>query len=144
MPLWIEPTQKKPFLHHNDWPNKPSYKSDISWPAWVLAKADPEALLAYIQARALVGGTTAIQGWPAFNRPPEMVLRNIDDEKVGTTNRNLVYTSVITETPVQLAHTAQLMSRGAGFIYHCAEGQRGSVVAREFTDVATAGCLEKS
>ncbi len=143
LPLWVEPTQKKPFLHHNDWPNKPSYKPNISWPAWILAKADPDAMLAYVQARALVGGTTAIQGWPAFNRPPQMVLRDIDDEEAGTTNRNLVYTSVITETPLQLAHTAQLMSRGAGFIYHCSEGQPGSVVAREFTDVANAGCLEK-
>jgi 5-methylthioadenosine/S-adenosylhomocysteine deaminase len=59
LPLWVEPTQKKPFLHHNDWPNKPSYKPNISWPAWVLAKADPDAMLAYVQARALVGGTTA-------------------------------------------------------------------------------------
>ena len=108
------------------------------WP-----KRDPDAMLAYVQTRALVGGTTAIQGWPAFNRPPQMVLRDIDDEEAGTTNRNLVYTSVITETPLQLAHTAQLMSRGAGFIYHCSEGQPGSVVAREFTDVANAGCLEK-
>ena len=144
LPLWVEPTQKKPFLHHNDWPTKPSYKVDITWPAWVLAKAEPEALLAYVQARALVGGTTAIQGWPSFNRLPDMVLRDIDDEEAGTTNRNLFYTSVITETPLQLAHTAQLMSRGAGFIYHCAEGQPGSVVAREFTDVANAGCLEKT
>jgi 5-methylthioadenosine/S-adenosylhomocysteine deaminase len=144
LPLWAEPAQKKPFLHHNDWPNKPSYKSDISWPAWVLAKAEPEALLAYVQVRALVGGTTAVQGWPSFNRLPQMVLRDIDDEKAGTTNRNLLYTAVITATPLQLAHTAQLMGRGAGFIYHCAEGQPGSVVAREFTDAANAGCLEKT
>ena len=143
LPLWTEPTQKKPFLHHDDWPTKPSYKPDISWPAWVLANADPEALLAYVQARALVGGTTSIQGWPAFNRPLEMALRNIDDEKAGTTNRNLVYTSCITETPPQLAKTAKQMSLGAGFIYHCAEGQIGSVVAREFTDVADAGCMGK-
>ena len=40
-------------------------------------------MLAYVQTRALVGGTTAIQGWPAFNRPPLMLLRNIDDEKAG-------------------------------------------------------------
>jgi 5-methylthioadenosine/S-adenosylhomocysteine deaminase len=143
LPLWTEATQNKPFLHHNDWPNKPSYKSGISWPAWVLAKGTPEALLAYVQVRALVGGTTAIQGWPAFNRSPQMLLRNIDDEHAGTTNRNLVYTSVITETPLQLAHMAQLMSRGAGFIYHCSEGQPGSVVAREFVDAANAGCLDK-
>ena len=40
LPLWAEPAQKKPFLHHNDWPGKPSYKPGISWPAWVLAKGD--------------------------------------------------------------------------------------------------------
>lgn len=141
LPLWAEPAQKKPFLHHNDWTDAPTYKQRISWPAWVLAKAEPEAMLAYVQTRALVGGTTAIQGWPAFNRPPSMLLRNIDDEKAGTENRNLIYTSALTENPLQLAHTAQLMSRGAGFVYHCAEGQPGSVVEREFTDVAAAGCL---
>jgi len=144
LPLWAEPTQKKPFLHHNDWTDAPSYKAKITWPAWVLAHADPEALLAYIQVRALVGGTTSIQGWPAFNRVPQMILRDIDDEKAGTTNRNLIYTSALTEKPLQLAHTAQQMSRGAGFIYHCSEGQVGSIVAREFTDVANAGCLLKT
>jgi 5-methylthioadenosine/S-adenosylhomocysteine deaminase len=144
LPLWAEPSRTKPFLHHNDWTDALTYKSKISWPAFVLAEAEPEAMLAYVQTRALVGGTTSIQGWPGFNRPPVMVLRNIDDEKAGTTSRNLIYTSALTENPLQLAHTAQLMSRGAGFVYHCAEGQPGSVVAREFTDVAAAGCLTKT
>lgn len=144
LPLWAEPAQKKPFLHHNDWTDAPTYRSKIGWPAWVLAKAEPEAMLAYVQTRALVGGTTAIQGWPAFNRAPQMILRNIDDEKAGTTSHNLFFTSTLTEQPLQLAHTAQLMSRGAGFIYHCSEGQPGSVVAREFKDVASAGCLTKT
>ena len=30
----------------------------------------------------------------------------------------------------------------AGFIYHCAEGQRHSLVARKFTDAQRAGCLQ--
>ena len=144
LPLWAEPAQKKPFLHHNDWTDAPTYKQSISWPAWMLAKTEPEAMLAYVQTRALVGGTTAIQGWPAFNRPPLMLLRNIDDEKAGSDSRNLIYTSALTEKPLQLARTAQSMSRGAGFVYHCSEGQPGSVVAREFTDVAAAGCLLKT
>jgi hypothetical protein len=110
----------------------------------VLAKAEPEALLAYVQTRALVGGTTAIQGWPAVNRPPLRVVRNIDSEKAGTTSRNLIYTSALTQKPLRLAEMAQLIGRGAGFIYHCAEGQPGSIVAREFTDVANAGCLLKT
>lgn len=144
LPLWAEPSQKKPFLHHNDWTDAPTYRPKISWPAWVLANADPEALLAYVQARALVGGTTSIQGWPPANRPHQTMLRDIDDEKAGTTNRNLIYTSALTEKPLDLAKTAQFMSRGAGFVYHCSEGQPGSIVAREFKDVAASGCLQKT
>lgn len=144
LPLWSEPVQRTAFRHHNDWTDAPTYRDKIGWPAWVLAKAEPEALLAYVQTRALVGGTTAIQGWPAVNRPPLRVVRNIDSEKAGSTTRNLIYTSALTQKPLQLGETAQLMGRGAGFIYHCAEGQPGSVVAREFIDVANAGCLSST
>jgi len=144
LPLWSEPVQHVPFRHHNSWTDASTYKPNISWPAWVLAKGEPEALLAYVQTRALVGGTTSIQGWPAFNRPPMMVVRNIDSEKAGSSSHNLIYTSALTEKPLQLAQTAQRMAQGAGFIYHCSEGQPGSVVTREFTDVANAGCLRKT
>lgn len=144
LPLWSEPGQPTPFRHHNHWTDASTYKSKIGWPAWVLAKAEPEGLLAYVQTRALVGGTTAIQGWPAVNRQPVTVVRNIDSEKAGTTNRNLIYTSALTEKPLQLAETARRMAQGVGFIYHCAEGQPASIVAKEFTDVANAGCLLKT
>jgi cytosine/adenosine deaminase-related metal-dependent hydrolase len=140
LPLWTEPKQKVPFAHHDSWPNAPTYKPDISWPAWVLAKAAPEALLAYVQTRALVGGTTSIQGWPAANREHDQLLRNIDTEKAGS-GKDLILTSALTKTPVDLARIGQAEAKGTGFIYHCAEGQPGSIVAREFTDAATAGCL---
>src|SRR5215813_9104789 len=64
LPLWTHPTQLTPYLHHDVWPNRSSYQPDISWPAWVVLKAVPEALVAYVQVRALAGGTTSIQGWP--------------------------------------------------------------------------------
>jgi 5-methylthioadenosine/S-adenosylhomocysteine deaminase len=144
LPLWAEPKQKKPFLHHNDWTDAPSYKTDISWPAWVVAKSEPEALLAYVQARAMAGGATAIQGWPTANRQHVQVVRDIDSEEAGTGNSNLIYTSALTKTPIDLAKIAQAIGHGAGFIYHCAEGQLGSIVAREFTDVANSGCLHKT
>ena len=144
LPLWAEPSQKTPFLHHNDWTDAPTYQSAITWPAYVLTHAAPEALLAYVQTRALVGGTTSAQGWPTANRKAELALRNIDDEKVGTHDRNLIITSVVTKTPLQLAQVAQAIGKGAGFVYHCAEGQVGSVVLHEFTDAANAGCLRKT
>jgi len=34
------------------------------------------------------------------------------------------------------------MRAGSAFIYHCSEGQRGSLVAREFSDAEAAGCLQ--
>ena len=39
---------------------------------------------------------------------------------------------------------AQVENKGAGFIYHCAEGQVASLVQREFTQASTAGCLRKT
>src|SRR5207342_1578376 len=130
LPLWTEPKAKKAFAHHDSWTSAATYRSSIGWPAWILANAEPEALLAYVQTRALVGGTTAIQGWPAANRPHSQVLRNIDTEKSGT-SKDLIFTSALTKTPPDLAKMAQAESHGAGFIYHCAEGQQGSLVVRE-------------
>ena len=144
LPLWTEPRQTTAFAHHDSWTRAASYQGSISWPANALVQAEPEALLAYIQLRALVGGTTAIQGWPAANRKHVQVLRNIDDETAGKTGRNLIYTSALTKKPLELGKVAQAQMRGAGFIYHCAEGQAGSLVAREFIDAANAGCLGKT
>jgi cytosine/adenosine deaminase-related metal-dependent hydrolase len=144
LPLWAEPRQQTPFAHHDSWTRAPTYQSSISWPANALVQAAPEAALAYVQLRALVGGTTAIQGWPIASREHVQVLRHIDDETAGTTNRNLIVTSALTKKPLELAKVAQAMRDGAGFIYHCAEGQVGSLVTREFVDAANAGCLRKT
>ncbi|HEX6107000.1 MAG TPA: hypothetical protein VFZ26_15540 [Gemmatimonadales bacterium] len=144
LPLWVEPRQKVPFAHHDSWTRAPTYQASISWPAQTLVAAAPEALLAYVQLRALVGGTTGIQGWPSANRKSVQALRNVDDETVGGTNRNLIRTSALTLKPLDLGEMAQAQRQGAGFIYHCAEGQVGSLVAREFVDAANAGCLGKT
>ena len=142
LPPWTEPAQATPFAHHNSWTRAPTYQRSISWPATALVKAAPEALLAYVQLRALVGGTTAIQGWPSANRKPVQVLRNIDDETAGTTSHNLIFTSALTKGPTELAQIAREQRQGSGFIYHCAEGQLGSIVQAEFVDAANAGCLD--
>ena len=142
LPLWAEPTRTSPFPHHDSWPGARSYRPSISWPAYALIKGAPEALLSYAQVRALAGGTTAIQGWPPANRRPlNQLVRNIDDEELGTGNANLVRTSALTLTPPELRTRAQHIAAGGGFIYHLAEGQVGSLVGREFTHAAGAGCL---
>lgn len=144
LPLWSEPSQVEPFRHHKDWTDTPTYKPKVTWPAWIVAKAEPAALLAYVQARALAGGTTAIQGWPAANRKVGQALRNVDDESLGTNDENKIYTAVVTKNQLELSKMAQKVNKGTGFIYHCAEGRRDSVVRDEFIDAANAGCLQRT
>ncbi len=145
LPLWREETQETPYLHHDRWPDEPSYKPRITWPAYLLASGAPEALLVYVQTRALAGGSTAIQGWPSRNRNPvNLLVRSVDDEDLGTGNRNLIRTSALTLDTDGLRERADLLERGvSGFLYHCAEGQRGSLVARELEDVADTNCLRE-
>jgi 5-methylthioadenosine/S-adenosylhomocysteine deaminase len=143
LPLWTEPTQQTPFLHHNSWTRADSYASSTTWPAYALITACPQELLAYVEAKAIVGGTTSIQGSPPKNRPRDgWLVRNIEDETFGSGNTNLIYASVLTAKPAALAERANKMRAGSAFIYHCSEGQRGTIVAREFSDAEAAGCLQ--
>lgn len=144
LPLWTQPGEPRPFLHHDIWPNRSTYAARVGWPAWVLAKAAPEALMVYVQVRALAGGTTGIQGWPIVNRnPANALLRNLDDQSFEDEHggRDNVRTSALTKDVDGLSEIAGDLSDGMGFIYHCAEGQKDTIVVREFDDLATANCL---
>jgi len=143
LPLWAEPTRATPWAHHDAWPRAASYAASTTWPAYAFITASPAELLAYVEVKALVGGTTSIQGSPPSNRPRDgWLVRNVDDESFGTGNRNLVLASVLTATPAVLADRANKMRAGSAFVYHCGEGQQGSIVAREYDDAEAAGCLQ--
>ena len=139
LPLWRLETRVVPWLHRDQWPGAATYKEKVSWPAYAYLKGAPEALMAYVQVRALAGGTTAIQGWPPANgSPANKLVRNIDDDL----DSEVVRTSVINLDVSQLRERARLMQDGkASFIYHLSEGQLTSLAAEEFDDAAQAGCL---
>jgi cytosine/adenosine deaminase-related metal-dependent hydrolase len=146
LPLWTQPGEPQPFLHHDIWPARSTYKEKVSWPAWVLAKAAPEALLVYAQVQALAGGTTTIQGWPSANRrPANQLVRSADDQVFADEHggQDNVRTSTLTLDLEELAEMADDLEAGLGFIYHCAEGQIDSRVVREFDDLGTANCLRQ-
>ncbi|SAK86318.1 guanine deaminase [Caballeronia calidae] len=145
LPLWIEPGRTKPFLHHDSWPSASSYPADITWPAYAFIEAAPEELLAYAEVRALVGGTTSIQGSPPKNRPLDgSMVRNVEDETFGgSIASNRVLASTLTLKPEVLATRSAQMKSGASFIYHCAEGQVDSIVAGEYRSARVCGCLQK-
>ncbi len=139
LPIWDEPTRTKgPWLHRDQWPRAPSYKPRVSWPAYAYLKGAPEALLAYAQVRALAGGASSIQGWPpARGQPVNRLIRNVDDD----IDRDAIRTSVVNLDLAELEHRRSLLDQHKSLVYHLAEGQRHSKVAREFADVAMAGCL---
>ena len=126
LPLWADPGQQTPYLHHDIWPGEPSYKPDVSWPAWTLAAQAPEALLTYVQVRCLAGGTTSVQGWPSTSRPAlNRLVRCVDDDRIGP-QPDPVKVSALTLEPADLGSRSTAMGAGSVFIYHCAEGQPGS------------------
>jgi len=143
MPLWADPGQSTAYLHHDIWPGEDTYKPELSWPAWVLAEFAPESMLAYVQVRALAGGTTTIQGWPSASRPAtNSLVRSVDNDAVGPLN-DPVRVSSLTMKREDLRNRASNLRDGRIFIYHCAEGQPGSIVTREFDDLDTTGCLHE-
>ncbi len=140
LPMWSEPSRPadRPWLNRNNWPNAKTYKPAVSWPGYAYMKGAPEALLAYAQVRALAGGTTAIQGWPAgYGRLVNKLIRNVDDD----IDPDWIRTSVINLSPVELDDRRDSLDVGRALIYHLCEGQRDSTVAGEFTDAARANCL---
>ncbi|MGA8979527.1 MAG: amidohydrolase family protein [Pedococcus sp.] len=144
LPLWAEPGRTEPWLHNKHWTQADSYTESITEPAWTYAKACPEALLGYVQVREMAGGATSAQGWPSANRGYQTVMRNVDDERAGHEGKagsDLIYTSVVTKTADALVTAVRRLENGSGFIYHCAEGQRGSRVRRDYTDLLGAAGL---
>jgi cytosine/adenosine deaminase-related metal-dependent hydrolase len=143
LPLWAHPGQDTPYLHHDIWPNRSSYKPKVSWPAWVYAAGAPESLMTYIQVRALAGGTTTIQGWPSTNRrPANQLVRNADDQSFEG-HPDPVLTSTLVLDRSDLRSKAQRLDEGKGFIYHCSEGLDTSIVTREFEDLKSENCLRQ-
>jgi 5-methylthioadenosine/S-adenosylhomocysteine deaminase len=141
LPLWAEPGRTEPWLHNKNWPDADTYTESITEPAWVYAKACPEALLAYVQVREMAGGASSAQGWPTSNRGYRTVVRNVDSEEAGTGRDDLIYTSVVTKTGDALTTAVRRMAEGSGFIYHCAEGQQKSRVLSDYTDLDRADGL---
>jgi 5-methylthioadenosine/S-adenosylhomocysteine deaminase len=139
--LWAEPTRETPWMHNKHWTNAASYQERVTWPASCWATATPEALLAYIQVRALVGGTTCQQGWPTASRKDARALRSVDSDGGTQARPDPIESSVGEQTRDGLARRGQHIAQGVGFIYHCSEGRPDSGVGDQFDVARLAGVL---
>jgi 5-methylthioadenosine/S-adenosylhomocysteine deaminase len=140
--LWSPAGRTEPYTSHHQWPDADTYSAEITAPARVWSKSPAaKEVLAYAEAKAIVGGTTAIQGAPGTSQPYEgFLVRNVDNETFGT-GKDLVSQSALTLEVVDLETRAQKMRDGSSFVYHLGEGT-GPTLLNEFRDVATADCLQ--
>jgi 5-methylthioadenosine/S-adenosylhomocysteine deaminase len=123
LPLWTEPARDVPWTSHNQWGRAPTYSDQISRPARLLGAAAGRALLRYVETRAIIGGTTSIQGNPRGAVPPDNdLIRNIDSEKLGTHDDFIRVSTLVADSKEALAPYVAAVHLGRGFIAHSAEG----------------------
>jgi 5-methylthioadenosine/S-adenosylhomocysteine deaminase len=144
LPLWTEPARTTPWTSHAQWPRQaPSYQAKINDPAELLGKAAGRALLRYVETRAIIGGTTAIQGNPNGTPLPDGdLVRNIDSERLGTNQDFIRVRTIVANNPAQLATYRTAVEQGRGFIYHLCEGSDPTLLD-EYTLVEGVGLVRR-
>ncbi len=121
--LWAPPGTTEPFVDRADWPRHGDYEGSVSDPANALGALAGKAVLKYCEVKAVVGGTTAIQGSAKMAHPYEgWLVRNIEYETFMT-GKKLAYQSALPLRKVEdYKKYRAYMDEGKAFIYHLSEG----------------------
>lgn len=146
LPLWTEPSRTRPWESHNEWvqdDDAPTYRTRVSAPARLLGAAAGRALLRYVETRALVGGTTCIQGNPKGTPPPDGdLVRNIDTERLGTHEDFIRVRTIVARRLEDLEDVIVAVGQNRGFICHAAEGTLPEL-RKEFILLDQAGLVRR-
>jgi 5-methylthioadenosine/S-adenosylhomocysteine deaminase len=146
LPLWTEPSRTRPWESHNEWvqdDDAPTYRTRVSAPARLLGAAAGRALLRYVETRALVGGTTCVQGNPKGTPPPDGdLVRNIDTERLGTHEDFIRVRTIVARRLEDLEDVVVAVGQNRGFICHAAEGTLPEL-RKEFTLLDQAGLVRR-
>lgn len=139
--LWIAPGRDEPWTQRYEWPKDPDYLPSITLPVNALCKANGKAVLKYVETKAVVGGTTAIQGSSKVGRPFEgWMVRNVEYETFRTGRVAVRQAVFALEGEEEFARTRAALDAGDAFIYHLAEGTDPALVA-EFSALESGGVL---
>jgi 5-methylthioadenosine/S-adenosylhomocysteine deaminase len=141
LPLWSPPGRTEPYTSRYQWPGDKSYEGMISDPANALGALAGKAHLKYLETKAVVGGTTAIQGTAKTGRPYEgWLVRNIEHETFMT-KKKTVYVSALPLRDDRDYHAqAQHLKDKMAFVYHLSEGTDPALV-EEYDKIRDEHCL---
>ena len=140
--LWSPPGRTTPYTSRYQWPSDKSYEGMISDPANALGALAGKALLKYVEVKAVIGGTTAVQGSAKMAYPYEgWLVRNVEYETFKTGKKSVYQSALPLRTDADYAQEAKRMHAGAAFIYHLAEGTDPNLVG-EYDKMREEDCLQ--
>lgn len=140
--LW-DPPEPSGYASRYEWPRSARYLTEVALPANVMGKAAGDALLRYVQLKALAGATTGVQGsFAVTGHDGRWLVRNVEAETFGGRVPRAV-AAVAAITPDSAAVAARLAGRGVPFLCHLAEGH-DPALAGEFDVLQDAGALAGS
>src|SRR6476660_8310334 len=120
--LWSPPGRTDPYTSRYQWPRDRSYEGMVSDPANALGALAGKALLKYVEVKAVIGGTTAVQGSAKMAYPYEgWLVRNVEYETFKT-KKKTVYQSALPLKKDEWEKDKTRLEEGKAFIYHLAEG----------------------
>ncbi len=132
LPLWVVPEK---YSNRSQWPKHPEYRASVTKPIrHVLAKysSSSKALVRFVEAKALVGGTTTGQGMRTRVNGGSKIfvgaMRNVEepmDSKLppaGTRIPNLKLEDGSAEEQIELFRKALTKEGQGAYFYHLSEG----------------------
>jgi 5-methylthioadenosine/S-adenosylhomocysteine deaminase len=123
LPLWSPPGTTEPFTNRKDWPKHGDYEGTVSDPANALGALAGKAHLKYCEVKAVVGGTTAIQGSAKMAYPYEgWLVRNVEYETFKTGNKTVYQSALPLKNAEEYRLNRERMKDRNAFIYHLSEG----------------------
>lgn len=141
LPLWSPPGRTEPYTSRYQWPDHKSYKPMISDPANALGALAGKAHLKYLETKAVIGGTTAIQGTAKTGRPYEgWLVRNIEHETFMTKKKTVYVSALPLRDDTAYEAQAQHLKDKLAFVYHLSEGTDPDLV-EEYDKIRDEHCL---
>jgi 5-methylthioadenosine/S-adenosylhomocysteine deaminase len=141
LPLWSPPGRAEPYTSRYQWPDDKSYKPMISDPTNALGALAGKAHLKYLETKAVIGGTTAIQGTAKTGRPYEgWLVRNIEHETFTTKIKTVYVSALPLRDDAAYEAQAQHLKDKKAFVYHLSEGTDPKLIG-EYDKIRDEHCL---
>jgi hypothetical protein len=141
--LWSPVHHPDPYDTRYQWTRNAGYDPEVQNPTNALCKAVGKPLLKYVEVKAIVGGTTAIQGSAktGLHVYEGWLVRNVEFETFGTEKKSVFQSALKMRDEKGYASAHEHLVANQAFIYHLAEGRDHDKLVGEYTAIRDHDCL---